>query len=184
MTGLLGTNEETPQITGDLVDTKQYFTFMLADEEYGFDILSVLEIRSLERMTSLPSAPHYIKGVVNLRGNIIPAMDLRERFNIKPIPYNRSTIMIVVQIIKNEVKKIVGIIVDSVSDVYSIRQQDIQPKPEIYNSMGHEYISGLTTIHIKDGEDKLLILLDVNKIFDLDELENISSENKYEHEKD
>jgi purine-binding chemotaxis protein CheW len=171
------------QATADLGHTKQYFTFMLADEEYGFDILSVLEIRGLEHMTSLPSAPHYIKGVVNLRGTIIPAMDLRERFNIVSIPYNRSTVMIVVQITNNEKKRIVGIIVDSVSDVYSINQQEIQPKPEIYENARNEYISGLVTIHQNNEEDKLLIILDVNKLFDVNELDSLSIRNKHDDEK-
>ncbi len=184
MTTQLSKKEPIQQDTADTTPTKQYFTFLLDNEEYGFDILSVLEIRGLERMTSLPSAPNYIKGVINLRGTIIPAMDLRERFNIEPIAYNRSTVMIVVQIMTNESKKIVGVIVDSVSDVYSINQQDIQPKPEIYHSAGHEYIAGLVTIHPKEDEDKLIILLDVNKLFDSNELASISARNRNDHEKD
>lgn len=183
MTTQLDTNQQIENAPSNIVNNKQFFTFMLANEEYGFDILSVLEIRGLEHMTSLPSAPKYIKGVVNLRGNIIPAMDLRERFNIESIPYNRSTVMIVVQIVNNENKKVVGIIVDSVSDVYSINQQDIQPKPEFYHSAGNEYISGLVTIHLKDTEDKLVILLDVNQLFDVNKLEELTAKNKHNHEK-
>lgn len=183
MTAQLGKNEQIQQLTSELEHTKQYFTFMLADEEYGLDILSVLEIRGLDRMTTLPSAPNYIKGVINLRGNIIPAMDLRERFNIASIPYNRSTVMIVVQIKTHETKKVVGVIVDSVSDVYSIKQQDIQPKPEIYHEAGQEYIAGLVTIHPKADEEKLVILLDVNKLFDVNELDNLPINHKNSYEK-
>lgn len=183
MTAQLNKKESIQQDAVEAKHTKQYFTFLLDNEEYGFDILSVLEIRGLDRMTSLPSAPNYIKGVINLRGTIIPAMDLRERFNIEPIPYNRSTVMIVIQIITNDLKKIVGVIVDSVSDVYSINEQDIQPKPEIYHSAGHEYIAGLVTIHPKENEDKLIILLDVNKLFDSQELESMPNRNKNDHEK-
>lgn len=183
MTTQLGKNEHI-QSDSELERTKQYFTFMLDGEEYGFDILSVLEIRGLDHMTPLPSAPKYIKGVINLRGTIIPAMDLRERFHIKSTPYNRSTVMIVVQIKNNETTKIVGVIVDSVSDVYSISQQDIQPKPEIFNNAGQEYITGLVTLHPKEDEEKLIILLDVNKLLDANKLESISVKNKNEHEKD
>lgn len=183
MTVQIGKSELTQPNSVELEHTKQYFTFMLADEEYGFDILSVLEIRGLDHMTALPSAPNYIKGVINLRGTIIPTMDLRERFNIKSIPYNRSTVLIVVQITTEQKKKVVGVIVDSVSDVYSISQQDIQPKPEIYHNAGHEYIAGLVSVQPKNEKQKLVILLDVNKLFDVSEFESLTINHKNSHEK-
>ncbi|MCS5712010.1 chemotaxis protein CheW [Candidatus Berkiella aquae] len=148
----------------------QYFTFILDNEEYGVNILHVLEIRGFEKVTAIPSAPEYIKGVINLRGNIIPVMDLRERFKIEPIPYNRSTVLIVIQVGEDKLKKRMGVIVDAVSDVYSIDPSQIQPRPEACNTSGQEYISGLVPIKQKNTEDKLVILLDVSKLLNLNML--------------
>lgn len=156
---------------------EQFFTFMLADEEYGIDILSVLEIRRLEHTTALPSAPAFIKGVINLRGTIISVMDLRMRFGIDSIPYGASTVVVVLQVDMNAQKREIGIIVDAVSDVYKIAKEDIKEKPDFCQTKGQEYISGLVNVS-QGNKDKLIILLDVNKLLSLAELQNLPSNNK------
>lgn len=174
---MMTTQSSIETLSSNLEKHSQYFTFFLADEEYGIDILSVLEIRGLEHMTLIPSAPGFIKGVINLRGAIIPVMDLRERFNMTTIDYTRSTVLIVLQIKNHEQKKNIGIIVDAVSDVYSVNLNEIKPKPEICNTEGHDYISGLVTISQPNMDDKLVILLDVNKLLEIED--SLNKEDKH-----
>lgn len=156
----------------------QYLTFILANEEYGVDILSVVEIRGLEKTTAIPAARSFIKGVINLRGTIIPVMDLRERFNMPSATYGRSTVLVVLQVNHHELKKEIGVIVDAVSDVYKISSQDIKAKPDFCNSPGQEYIQGLITVSQENKSDKLVILLDANKLLELDELHDFSNSEK------
>jgi purine-binding chemotaxis protein CheW len=153
----------------------QYFTFMLAEEEYGIDILNVVEIRGLEKLTAIPSAPVFVKGVLNLRGSIIPVMDLRERFNMATISYGRSTVVVVLQVDQNDDKKEIGIIVDAVSDVYRVSKENIKPKPEVCNQSGHDYIAGIASIPQENKQDKLVILLDVNKLLTFDTIKKIEA---------
>lgn len=150
-------------------NSAQYFTFILAEEEYGLDIRKVVEIRSLEHLTALPSAPSYVKGVVNLRGAIIPVISLRELFHMPDQAETRTTVIIVLQITVNEHKQVIGVIVDAASDVYSINPEDIKPKPEICDSTGKDFIVGLTAIHQENKQDKLIILLDETKLLNFNE---------------
>ncbi|MFT7566222.1 MAG: purine-binding chemotaxis protein CheW, partial [Pseudoalteromonas distincta] len=99
---------------------KQFLTFIMADEEYGVDILTVQEIRSWEEITVLPNAPEFVKGVINLRGTIVPIIDLRLRFGLPSVDYGPLTVVIVVKIEFELGSKIIGVAVDAVSDVYSI----------------------------------------------------------------
>lgn len=161
----------------------QYFTFMLAEEEYGIDILNVVEIRGLEKLTAIPSAPVFVKGVLNLRGSIIPVMDLRERFNMPTIPYGRATVVVVLQVTdKDDEKKEIGIIVDAVSDVYRVNQNHIKPKPDVCNQAGHDYIAGIASIPQDNKPDKLVIVLDVNKLMDYETIDKFE-EIQVNHEK-
>ncbi|WP_411020783.1 chemotaxis protein CheW, partial [Salmonella sp. ZJHZ21_0185] len=96
----------------------QFLTFIMADEEYGVDILTVQEIRSWEEITEIPNAPDYLKGVINLRGTIVPILDLRLRFGLAMIDYGPLTVVIVVKVIFEQNSKIMGMVVDAVSDVY------------------------------------------------------------------
>lgn len=152
----------------------QYLTFILATEEYGIDILSVVEIRGWETPTTIPSAPKCIKGVINLRGNIIPVVDLRSRFNMPEIPYGPSTVLIVIQMEYEKHKKMIGIVVDAVSDVYSVNIEQKQSKPEACDSPGHEYISSLVTIKQENAKDKLVIILEPKHLFNFKEFDRNS----------
>jgi purine-binding chemotaxis protein CheW len=166
-------NDMIPDATGTVAanDSGQYFTFMLAGEEYGVNILSVVEIRGLEKTTPLPNAPAFVKGVINLRGVIVPVIDLRERFGLATAEHNATTVVIMLQVIVNDSKRIVGVVVDGVSDVYSINQTDIKPKPEMCTTIGQEYIVGLANIKEENAQDKLVILLDANKLLDMSEMQ-------------
>lgn len=137
---------------------RQFLTFIMADEEYGVDILTVQEIRSWEEITVLPNAPDYVKGVINLRGTIVPILDLRLRFGLPSIEYGPLTVVIVVKVDFEQGSKIMGVVVDAVSDVYSIAEEDAKTVPNFTDSDNSEFVSGLVNV----GE-KMVALLDLKK---------------------
>lgn len=132
-------------------DGGQFLTLRIGDEEYGLDILRVQEIRSYETPTRVANAPAFIKGVVNLRGVIVPILDLRIRLG-RAGEYNASTVVVVL----NVASRVVGIVVDSVSDVLELKADEIKPRPELPAAMDARFITGLGKL----GE-RMLILLDI-----------------------
>jgi purine-binding chemotaxis protein CheW len=147
---------------------QEYLTFVLNGEEYGVDILCVQEIRVWSSVTELPNKPNYIKGVINLRGIIIPIIDLRQRFGQEPLEYNEQTVTIILrsQNSQNSQKMMaVGIVVDAVSEVYKFDRKSIRTPPAFGNNIDRCFLQGLATI-----EDKLIILLDSNSLLDQNEL--------------
>lgn len=149
-----------------MIETEQeYLTFMLQGEEFGVDILCVQEIRVWSKLTQLPNKPDYIKGVINLRGVIIPIIDLRLRFGKPALEYNEQTVVI---ILKNKNKQhplVVGIIVDAVSDVYKFGTSAISNAPSFGNVIDNCFLKGLASI-----EERLIILLDTEALLEHDEL--------------
>lgn len=141
------------------IDLIQYLTFMMNGEEYGIEILSVQEIRGWESMTSIPNAEDYVKGVINLRGTVVPVVDLRVRFNLKNVDYNELTVIIIVKVMIEKKPKIMGIVVDAVSDVYNIEKQKAKKAPDIGDSETRNYIEGLINVG-----DKMVVLLDLEKV--------------------
>ncbi|MFY8326696.1 chemotaxis protein CheW [Pseudoalteromonas sp. ZZD1] len=141
---------------------KQFLTFIMAEEEYGVDILTVQEIRSWEEITAIPNAPDYVKGVINLRGTIVPILDLRLRFGLPYIEYGGLTVVIVVKVECAQQSKIMGMAVDAVSDVYSIMEQDAKMVPSFTESDNSEFVAGLVNV----GE-KMVALLDLKKAMDI-----------------
>ncbi|PND37799.1 chemotaxis protein CheW [Paucibacter aquatile] len=133
-------------------DTRQFLTFRIGGEEYGIDILRVQEIRSYEPPTRVAHSPDFIKGVVNLRGVIVPIVDLRMRLG-QSGEYNAFTVVIVL----NVAQRIVGVVVDSVSDVLELSAEEIKPRPEVAAALDARFITGLGKI----GE-RMLILLDID----------------------
>jgi purine-binding chemotaxis protein CheW len=133
---------------------KEYLTFKLNQEEYGIDILKVQEIRGYEAPTRLADAPHFIKGLINLRGTIIPIVDLRLKFNC-PAAYDSSTVVIILKL----TSRIVGVVVDSVSDVMGLPAEALKSAPEIESSIGSGSITGIGSL----GE-RMLILMDIEKL--------------------
>ena len=152
-------------------DADQYLTFIMANEEYGVDILRVQEIRGWEHVTPVPNTPKYIKGVINLRGTIVPLVDLRERFGVEQIPYGPTTVVIVLKVITKDSERIMGIVVDAVADVYNIEDDKIKPAPDFGSVVSIEYVQGLASI-----DEKMLIVLDIDKLLSSDQLQAISKD--------
>ena len=135
--------------------SREYLTFHLGAEEYGIDILKVQEIRGYEPPTRIANAPEFIKGVVNLRGTIVPIVDMRLRFNCSEVEYNAFTVVIIL----NLGRRVVGIVVDSVSDVMELAADAVRPAPDIESAIDSGCILGLGSV----GE-RMLILLDIEKL--------------------
>ncbi|MCE0490716.1 chemotaxis protein CheW [Pantoea sp. Mb-10] len=148
------------KIAGETVG-QEFLVFTLGDEEYGIDILKVQEIRGYDQVTRIANTPEFIKGVTNLRGVIVPIIDLRVKFSQPDVDYNENTVVIVL----NLVQRVVGIVVDGVSDVLSLTQDQIRPAPEFAVTMSTEYLTGLGAL----GE-RMLILVDIEKLLSSDEM--------------
>jgi len=138
---------------------REYLSFKLGAEEYGIDILKVQEIRGYEQPTRIANAPHFIKGVVNLRGVIVPIVDMRLRFGLPDVQYNSFTVVIIL----NVAGRTVGMVVDSVSDVLELGGEAIKPAPEFNGAIDAAYITGLGTIKTNDFE-RMLILMDIEQM--------------------
>ena len=130
----------------EAVSTEQYLTFIMEEEEYGVDILAVQEIRGWESATSVPNSPDYIKGVINLRGTIVPIMDLRGRFELSKPEYGPETVVIVLKIEFEKGSRIMGIIVDAISDVYDVPIDDIK-RTGFGDNQNARFIKGLVTVN-------------------------------------
>lgn len=154
----------------DAADGEQYLTFIMDDEEYGVDILAVQEIRGWEAATPLPNAPPHVKGVINLRGTIVPIIDLRQCFGMAAIEYSAVTVVIVLKVENDEGDKVMGIVVDAVSDVYSLTDGDLQTAPDLGGSVSTEVIKGLVSV-----KEKMVILLDINQLLTLEDIPNLNS---------
>lgn len=142
-----------------LAGKREYLSFKLGAEEYGIDILKVQEIRGYEQPTRIANAPHFIKGVVNLRGVIVPIVDMRMRFGLSDVQYNAFTVAIIL----NVAGRTVGMVVDSVSDVLELDNSQLRPAPEFHGSVDSSYITGLGTV--KHGDDeRMLILMDIEAL--------------------
>lgn len=145
---------------------QEFLIFTLGDEEYGIDILKVQEIRGYDQVTRIANTPAFIKGVTNLRGVIVPIIDLRVKFAQKNVIYNENTVVIVL----NFENRVVGIVVDGVSDVLSLSQEQIRPAPEFAVTLSTEYLTGLGSLG-----DRMLILVDIEKLLSSEEMELIES---------
>jgi purine-binding chemotaxis protein CheW len=144
----------------------KYLTFGLGSEEYGLEILKVKEIIGVMNITSVPQTPKYVKGVINLRGKVIPVIDLRLKFGMDAMEYNDRTCIIVVDIAGKAGKKtVMGIVVDSVSEVLNIKGEEIEDTPTFGVRLGTDYILGMAKV--KGG---VKILLDINKVLTTDDV--------------
>ncbi|MBU8934448.1 MAG: chemotaxis protein CheW [candidate division Zixibacteria bacterium] len=147
--------------TKDSGELLQMVSFKIASEEFGVDILKVQEINRMVEITKVPQAPHYVEGVINLRGKVIPIVDLRKRFGLPDKEYDKDTRIVVVDISSN----IMGMVVDSVAEVLRLPADTIEPAPEIAAGVNSEYIKGVAKL-----ENRLLIFLDLSKVIDMSEL--------------
>jgi len=146
-------------------DSNQFLTFMLAGEEYGIDILRVQEIKGWEEATVIPNTPDYIQGVINIRGTIVPIIDLRRRFNLELLKYGATTVVIVLRVESPTKSRIMGIVVDAVSDVYNVPSDEMKPPPDFGTAISIEFVRGLASV-----DDKMVIMLDIDKLLNSNEL--------------
>ena len=155
--------------TGAARHTDQFLTFMLGEEEYGVDILRVQEIKGWEQATAIPNTPDYIKGVMNLRGTVVPIVDLRRRFVLDSAEYLKTTVVIVLKIEGDHSTRTMGFVVDAVSDVYNVAPESLQPAPDFGTRVDTQFIRGLAVV-----EEKMVILLDVDRLIGLDTVFSIT----------
>jgi len=147
----------------------KYLTFSLANEEYGIGILKIKEIIGMFPITSVPQTPEFVKGVINLRGKVIPVMDLRLRFGMPPIDYSERTCIIVVEIAGQAGTIQIGIVVDAVSEVLNIKKDEIEETPTFGTKLNTGYILGMAKM-----EGGVKILLDIDQVLSGDELSLLS----------
>jgi purine-binding chemotaxis protein CheW len=142
-------------VTINEADTQQFLTFKLAGEEYGVGILSVQEIRGWSAVTAIPHSPAWLLGVINLRGVVVPIIDLRLKFNFAKAEYNEFTVVIIL----NVGSRVVGVVVDGVSDVITLTPDQIKPAPSLGNNTDTSHIIGFGTL-----DDRMRILMDVERL--------------------
>lgn len=147
--------------------TTNLVTFRLGSGEYAIDIMQAKEIIKMEKITLIPNAPYFVEGVINLRGNIIPIIDLKKRFNLEESEGDKNTGIIIAKIEDVDM----GIMIDSISKVVSMPNSDIQPPPSMLQGIGQRYIKGVGKM-----EDKLLVVLDLDKLFTNEEDESVEEE--------
>ncbi|MDC3332784.1 chemotaxis protein CheW [bacterium] len=149
-----------------MTDTDQeYLTFILDGEEFGIDILCVQEIKVWSPVTEIPNTPNYLKGVINLRGIIVPIVDLRERFQREKLEYSATTVVIILRASNQEHQVMVGLVVDAVSEVYKVADKEIRKAPDLGNQIDNRFIQGMATI-----EEKIIILLNSNTLLDVNKM--------------
>ena len=152
-------------------EVDQYLSFKLANEEYGVDILKVQEIKGWEGVTPIPNMPEYILGVINLRGTVVPIVDLRRFFHLETVPFGKTTVVIVVRVVDQSEKRTMGIVVDAVYDVHNIAKDELKPAPEFGGACDAEFIKGLAM-----QESNMIIMLDIDRLMNdgiLDGIEQV-----------
>lgn len=155
-------NDLDPAGDGDM---DQFLTFILAGEEYGVDILRVREIKGWDRVTPIPNTPDYIRGVINLRGTIVPIIDLRDRFGLESVEYTPMTVVIMLKVESEDRERIMGIVVDAVSEVYNVAPENMKDPPDFGAVVRADFIRGLATV-----DEKMVIVLDIDHLLNSDEL--------------
>ena len=151
---------ETSVVSGNNL-VNEFLTFRLGQEEYGIEILKVQEIRGYDAITQIANAPEFIKGVINLRGIIVPIVDMRIKFYLSDVQYDQFTVVIIL----NVAGRVMGMVVDGVSDVISLQKEHMRPAPGLNSVIEAEYIMGLGTI-----DERMLILIDIEQLMSSDDM--------------
>ena len=152
-------SENTETMTDQPGGMSQYLTFMLGSEEFGADILRVQGIQGWDSATPIPKSPDYVLGVTNLRGSVVPIIDLRRRFALPDQEFGPTTVVIVVKVESPTQDRIIGMVVDAVSEVYSVDAEEIQPAPDFGSNVDTRFIKGLAPM-----DERLLILLSIDEL--------------------
>ncbi len=147
---------------GAVATGRELLTFTLGSEEYGIDILKVQEIRGYDAVTTIANAPEFIKGVINLRGIIVPIVDMRIKFHLSKVDYDQFTVVIIL----NVAHRVVGIVVDGVSDVIALTPDQIKPSPEFSTTLDTQYITGLGTV-----DERMIIVVDIERLLSSRDME-------------
>ncbi len=142
------------------VDAEQLLTFIVDNQEYGVDILRVREIRGWTAPMPIPNAPSYVRGVINIRGDVVPIADLRERLGLASLEYGQTTVVIVLRVNSAARERVLGVIVDAMSDVTSVPLSAVRPPPSFGDGSDASLIRGIATL-----EDKMITILDVDGVF-------------------
>jgi len=153
-------------LSNDALSNNEFLSFTLGKEEYGIDILRVQEIRGYDAVTALANTPEFIKGVINLRGIIVPIVDMRIKFNLGNVTYDQLTVVIIL----NVANRVVGMVVDGVSDVISLTPEQIKPAPEFGSTLDTQYLMGLGAV-----DERMLILVDIEKLMSGSDMELVST---------
>lgn len=173
----INNNDDRLDINKENEDSKQFLTFKVENEEYGVSLMTIREIKGWSKPTQLPNSPSFMKGVINLRGVVIPIFDLRHRFEMGTTEANEKNVVIIIS--ANE--RLIGLLVDAVSDILTVSNDQIKPTPKMETSLDENYVDGLI-----QSEDKMVVLLDIENLFDINiltEAENLASETDVQQEK-
>jgi purine-binding chemotaxis protein CheW len=148
----------------------KYLTFQLANEEFGIRVLKVREIMGVQEITAVPQTPNHVKGVINLRGKVIPVIDLRLKFGLPAAEYTQRTCIIVTQVAGENSTLLMGIVVDGVSEVLTLTGQEIEDTPDFGEDIGGEYLLGMAKV-----KGKVKILLDIDRILSAHDLQKLNA---------
>jgi len=157
-------SQTTP--SGESINTNEFLTFTLGNEEYGIAILKVQEIRGYDTVTQLANMPDFIKGMINLRGIIVPIVDMRIKFHLGHAEYNELTVVIIL----NVAHRVIGMVVDGVSDVITLSPDQLKPSPEFGSAIDTKYVMGLGTV-----DNRMLILVDIEKLMTSRDMELVDA---------
>ena len=166
---MINTLDKNMQTDSSSQTEQEFLSFVLGEEQYALDIMAVKEIRGYEPVTKIANAPPFIKGVLNLRGDIVPIVDLRIKFNVGEASYDEFTIVIML----NVCNRIVGIVVDAVSDVIKLSSDDIKPPPEFGVAFDTKFLHGLAEV-----QDSMVIIVNIESLISSDSLALFDSSNQ------
>ncbi|WP_205859227.1 chemotaxis protein CheW [Pleionea sediminis] len=151
------------------LDNHQYLSFLIEEEEYCVNILTVQEIRGWEKTKPIPNSPSYVKGVVNLRGNVIPIVDLRLRFGVQQQEYTATTVVIYLRVQTSSKQQVIGVVVDAVSEVYTIEPNELKPCPEFIGAVDVQYLDAIAVVN-----ESMVAVINMDKVFDIRELQQLA----------
>ncbi|TCZ87932.1 chemotaxis protein CheW [Lysobacter sp. N42] len=157
----MSTDTQLDAETAAAVAAHEYLTFTLGDEEYGVDILKVQEIRGYDQVTRLPGAPDFVKGAVNLRGLIVPVVDMRLKFGLSQARYDETTVMVILAV----AGRTIGVVVDAVSDVIRLDAAQLRGVPDLGSAIDRKFLTGLGVV-----DERMLILLDIERLMTSEEM--------------
>ncbi len=151
---------------GGIAHTRQYLTFSLGEESFALDVTKVREILEFTRLTRVPRTPEFMRGVINLRGSVVPVMDMRLKFNLAATEKTVNTCIIVVEVLLRGETVILGALVDSVQEVFDLEPGQIQPPPKAGTGFSNDFVKGMG-----NRDDRFIIILDIDKVFSEEEVE-------------